>query len=102
MNWFAARLKEPSTWRGLIWLLTACGISLSPEAWQYIATAGMALAGLAGVLTSEQPTRVDIQLPAIELVGSATAPAPDDRLRDAGVPSGTSLPPDFFHDSFGG
>lgn len=49
----ATRLREPSTWRGLIWLATAAGITLSPEAWEYISTIGMAAVGLAGVLTSD-------------------------------------------------
>jgi hypothetical protein len=61
LNWIVNRLREPSTWRGLAWLLTAVGVSLSPDAWQYITTAGMAAAGLIGVLTREEPTRVEIQ-----------------------------------------
>jgi hypothetical protein len=46
-------------------------MSLSPEAWEFIATAGMALAGLIGVLTREEPTTVEIQLPPIDLIGQA-------------------------------
>jgi hypothetical protein len=77
LNWLAARLQEPSTWRGLMWLATACGVVLSPEAWQYIATAGMALAGLVGVLTSDKTQTVNIQLPPIELVGKSAADRAD-------------------------
>jgi len=73
LNWIVNRLREPSTWRGLAWLLTAVGVSLSPDAWQYITTAGMAAAGLIGVLTREEPTRVEIQLPPIELVGKSAS-----------------------------
>lgn len=102
LNWIVNRLREPSTWRGLAWLLTAVGVSLSPDAWQYITTAGMAAAGLIGVLTREEPTRVEIQLPPIELVGKSASgwadaqPSPSpvrtdpaaDQLRDLPMPSG--------------
>jgi len=69
MNWLLNRLREPSTWRGLVWMLTALGVSLSPEAWAHITTIGMAAAGLIGVLTREKATVVDIRLPPVELVG---------------------------------
>lgn len=74
MDWLLARMKEGSSWRGLIWLATALGVSLSPEAWAHITTIGMAAAGLIGVLTGEKATRVDIQLPPIELVGRSVSP----------------------------
>ncbi len=44
--WVVARLREPSTWRGLVWLLTACGVTLRPEIWEQITAVGMAIAGL--------------------------------------------------------
>lgn len=40
--------KEPSTWRGLVWLLTAAGLALNPEQQTAIVTAGMAIAGAVG------------------------------------------------------
>jgi hypothetical protein len=109
LNWLAARLQEPSTWRGLVWLATACGLVLSPEAWQYITTAGMALAGLVGVLTTEKAQRVEIQLPPVELVGAAERRVPTAHVQ---APSSSptdgpierpaaALPEDVFHDSFG-
>lgn len=82
MKWLAARLREPSTWRGLVWLLTACGVSLSPELWEQITAVGMAVAGLIGVLTREEPTTVEIQLPKIDLIGQAGI---SDADRDAAV-----------------
>lgn len=91
MNWLIAQLREPSTWRGLVWLLTALGVSLSPEAWQYITTAGMALAGLIGCVTAENAQRVEIQLPPIELLGRAADPA--ERLRQP-VPAEPDAEPD--------
>lgn len=95
MNWMVNRLKEPPTWRGLIWLLTAFGVSLSPDAWEYVMTIGMALAGLAGVLSSEKPARASIVLPEIELQGGATPyrpaghsiPALDERVSDPALPT---------------
>ena len=55
MSWILDRLKEPTTWRGLVWVATACGVTLNPEIWQQITAVGMALAGLLGVLTKEKP-----------------------------------------------
>jgi hypothetical protein len=75
-TWIMNRLKEPSTWRGLVWLLTVAGITLTPEQTKLIVTAGMALAGLLGVFLPERNTHV--LLPAIEL---QSVPAADDRLR---------------------
>jgi hypothetical protein len=72
MNWILARLSEPSTWRGLVWLLTAFGVSLRPEVWQQITAVGMAVAGLIGVVTREKSQMVNIELPPIELVGKSS------------------------------
>ena len=47
------RAKEPSTWRGLVMLLTALGVSVSPEFTNTIVAAGTGLAGLIGVLTKD-------------------------------------------------
>jgi hypothetical protein len=63
LRYIVDRLKEPSTWRGLIWIITAVGIVLSEDQKQSIATAGMTLAGLIGVFTSEynKPTEEQVQ-----------------------------------------
>jgi len=45
-NWFANRLKEKSTWRGIVAVLTAVGVSLSPDQTAAIVTTGVALAGV--------------------------------------------------------
>lgn len=45
----AARLAEPTTWRGLLFIATSVGIVLRPELQNAIVAAGMALAGLVGV-----------------------------------------------------
>ncbi len=44
------RAREPSTWRGMVWMMTAVGITVSPEIAAHIAAAGMAVAGLIGAL----------------------------------------------------
>lgn len=45
------RLKEPSTWRGLILLATALGVPISTDAAEYVIAIGIAGAGLVGVVT---------------------------------------------------
>jgi hypothetical protein len=82
MNWILARLREPSTIRGLVWLLTVAGITLSPEQIEAIAVAGMAVAGLLGVFLPEEPKRVEIQLPPVDLISKATRPTPSDAMAD--------------------
>lgn len=49
MKKFGVALSERSTWIGLIWILSAAGISLDQEQSEAITTAGMALSGLLGV-----------------------------------------------------
>lgn len=49
MNWIIDRLKENSTWRGLVALLTAFGVTLSPEQTNAIVAAGLAVIGLINV-----------------------------------------------------
>lgn len=52
--WLVNRLKEGSTWRGITMLLTAAGVSLSPEQMGAIVTAGMTIAGAIGVFWPEK------------------------------------------------
>lgn len=48
------RLKEPSTWRGIILLLTAAGVPIAPAMAESIITVGLAIAGLIGVATPDK------------------------------------------------
>ena len=48
------RLGEASTWRGIAALLTAVGVTLSPEQTNAIVSAGLALIGLLGVFTKDK------------------------------------------------
>ena len=72
-EWLISRLKEPSTWRGLIWILTVFGVLLTPEQTEAIVLAGMALAGLLGVFCSDTPGTTKVELPPIDLVSPAAS-----------------------------
>lgn len=67
MRWLLARLKEASTWRGIIWMLAAFGLSLRPDQAEAIVMAGMALAGLFGVFLPDEAKKTRNELPPIEL-----------------------------------
>jgi len=49
-----ARLKERSTWWGILGIVTAAGVSLSPEQVEAITAAGVAIGGLILVLTKDK------------------------------------------------
>jgi hypothetical protein len=44
------RLKEASTWRGFVYLLTAFGVTVAPATAEAIIAAGMAIAGVIGAV----------------------------------------------------
>jgi hypothetical protein len=45
--------KQPSTWRGAVFLLSAFGIVIEPAQQEAIVSLGMALAGFIGVFVSD-------------------------------------------------
>lgn len=96
LKWIIARLKEPSTMRGLVWLATVAGLSLRPDQAEAIVTAGMALAGLLGVFLSDDTKPVRIDLPPIDLQArpesGAVTPAPN----ESRVPSDDERSKDVF------
>lgn len=47
-KWLAKRLREASTWRGIVGVLTAFGLVLSPEKIDAIVAAGLGLIGVIG------------------------------------------------------
>lgn len=47
------RAKEPSTWRGIVLLLTAVGVPMAPAMSEAIVSVGLAVAGLIGVVTAD-------------------------------------------------
>ncbi len=48
------RVREPSTWRGAILFLTAIGVPIAPQMAEAIVTAGLGIAGLVGMLSSDK------------------------------------------------
>ena len=53
-QYLVERMKEPSTWRGIILLLTAAGVPIAPELQTVIISAGLGLAGLVGAITPDK------------------------------------------------
>jgi len=74
LTWAEARLGEASTWRGLVGLLTAAGVSISPHMAVIIIAGGMGLAGFIGVVTADpknvaadvQAAVQDVVVPVVE------------------------------------
>ena len=54
MSKFLEIIAQPSTWRGLTWILTAIGVNISPDTSNAVIASGMAVAGLIGTLTSDK------------------------------------------------
>ena len=48
-----AHLTQPSTWRGIVLLASAAGMTFRPDISEAIVSVGLALAGLIGVVTSD-------------------------------------------------
>lgn len=53
-DYLIARAKEPSSWRGLILILTAIGVPVAPEMANAIVTIGLGVAGLVGVASPDK------------------------------------------------
>jgi hypothetical protein len=51
-------LGESSTWRGIIFILTAVGLQLDPAQQAAIISAGLAMSGLLGVFFKRKPSAV--------------------------------------------
>ena len=54
IDYVLSRLKEASTWRGILAILTAAGVALNPEQVEAIVAAGLALIGAVGVFTKDK------------------------------------------------
>lgn len=48
------RLKEPSTWRGIVLLLTAAGVPMAPGVADLVIAVGLAVAGMIGTVTPDK------------------------------------------------
>lgn len=53
-DYLRERLKEPSTWRGIILLLTAAGVPIAPALGEQIIAVGLAVSGLIGIVTADK------------------------------------------------
>jgi hypothetical protein len=53
-DYLLERMREPSTWRGVILLLTAIGVPVAPAMADAIISVGLAVAGLIGVATPDK------------------------------------------------
>ncbi len=50
MNYLLTQLGQSSTWRGVLLVLTALGVSLSPQHQEAIVAAGLGLVGAINIL----------------------------------------------------
>lgn len=48
------RFQEPTTWRGLVLLITGLGVPLHPELLEPIVATGLGVAGIIGVVTKDK------------------------------------------------
>lgn len=63
MKYIIDRLNEPSTWRGLISVVTALGVKLRPDLGEAIITAGLGLMGIINIFRQEKPANGTPQAP---------------------------------------
>lgn len=86
-NWLLHRLREPSTWAGIITMLTGIlGWRLSEEVRVHVITLGTTLVGLLIAIGREgQPTPEDPALKKQPPAGGTPGPATGDH--DRGLPS---------------
>jgi hypothetical protein len=77
LSYIYARLSEPSTWRGIIALVTAAGVALSPDRVDKIVAAGLALIGLIGAFTPDKMKAAILMLIVLPgISGTASAQTP--------------------------
>ena len=53
MTYIYERLKEASTWRGIMAFLTGIGVVISPDQIEAIVAGGLSLVGLIGVFSKD-------------------------------------------------
>lgn len=53
-QFFVERAKEASTWRGVILVLTALGLELTPQTENIILQLGLLIAGSLGIFTKDK------------------------------------------------
>lgn len=55
MEFLYERLREPSTWRGLIAMLTSLGVVLDPDQIELIIPVGVGIIGVIGTFVPDKP-----------------------------------------------
>lgn len=53
IDWIVSRMKEPTTWRGLIGILAGLGVAIDPHQAAIILAVGVGLAGFIGVVSKD-------------------------------------------------
>lgn len=53
VSYIIARLKEPSTWRGLILMITSAGVTFSPDQINALVAVGLCAAGAVGAFVPD-------------------------------------------------
>jgi hypothetical protein len=53
-NYLLNRMREASTWRGMVAMITALGVALSPDQQTAVISLGMAIVGALGVFLPDQ------------------------------------------------
>ena len=105
VNYLVEKLKEPSTWKGIIWIITAFGLVMSQEEKEAIAAFGMTLAGLIGVFAEKGNSHTDEE---IATIAKETHEKAIDKIikekknAKKKKPTDSSGDADFFGDSDGG
>ncbi len=74
-RYLLARLREPSTWRGLILLATALGYAIRPDLAEAIIAMGVALAGGVGVVAPDRVESDRVRGPEPPELRAANSPA---------------------------
>jgi hypothetical protein len=62
LDYILARLSEPSTWKGVVWIATAFGLALSPDQQEAIASFGLTLVGLISVFIERGNAHTDEEI----------------------------------------
>jgi uncharacterized membrane protein len=73
IDYFRKQLAQPTTWRGIVALVTACGVKLSPELQDSIIAAGLALMGLIGIVADEHKAAKQVAARVAEETATETA-----------------------------
>jgi len=59
VTYLVSRLKELSTYQGIMVLLTGVGVSVAPDKWQTISTTGVAIFGAVSAMFPDKFGAVD-------------------------------------------